>query len=99
MKWQIIPIACGVLISAVTTAHPGSGISVDPNGTVYFTDTGAGVWKLERSGALTKLPGRAYHWLAHDHTGHLANSELPSFPEGGVERSQENVLIASDFPI
>jgi sugar lactone lactonase YvrE len=79
--------------------HPGSGIAADAQGNVFFMDTGAGVWQLRRSGVLHKVPGRAYHWLALDRTGRLADTALPTFNEGSIERTQHNLLLSSDFPL
>lgn len=99
MKRPITLLALMFVAPLTAFSHPGSGIAVDDQGNVFFMDTGAGVWQLLSSGELNKLPGRAYHWLALDPTGQLAKTPLPTFPEGGIERSSHNVLIASDFPL
>jgi len=84
-------------------AHPGSGIVVDRQGRVYFVDTGSGVWSVDRGGKLTRLSGPAYHWMAIDLDGRLADAALPYFSSGDatVTRAGTNptLLLASDFPI
>ncbi len=84
-------------------AHPGSGIVVDRYGNVYFVDTGSGVWKIDRTGNLTRLSGPAYHWMAIDSDGRLATVALPYFSSGGatITRVGNNptLLLSSDFPI
>jgi len=46
-----------LLTMALLHTHPGSGIVVDRDGNVYFTDTGSGIWKLDRQGKPTKVHG------------------------------------------
>ena len=52
------------LFATSALAHPGSGIEVDKDGQIYFTDTGRCVWKIDAKGKLTDLPGSRFHWLA-----------------------------------
>src|SRR5262249_60253919 len=59
------------LTAAPALAHPGAGIVVDRQGQVFFIDTGAGVWKIDRQGQLKKHPGDAFHWMAIDRRGGL----------------------------
>lgn len=84
-------------------AHPGSGIVVDRQGNIYFVDTGSGVWKIDRNGKLTRLSGPAYHWMAIDVDGRLANVTLPYFSSGDATVARVGVnptlLLSSDFPI
>ena len=91
------------LLPCVASAHPGSGIVIDKDGNVYFVDTGSGVWKIDRSGKLTKLQGPAYHWMAIDENNRLEKSRLPSFASGGatVTRVGTNptLLLSSDFAL
>lgn len=94
---------CAVCVSwpDAGLCHPGSGIEVDSRGTIYFVDTGAGVWELSQGGSLRKLRGAAYHWMALDRTGAWSATDLPTFTEGGatLAHSDSGVLISSDFPI
>jgi hypothetical protein len=92
-----------LFIGTEVLAHPGSGILVDRQGNVYFIDTGSGIWKIDRAGKLTRLPGPAYHWMAIDIDGRLADITLPYFAAGDatVTRvgSNPTLLVSSDFPL
>ncbi len=85
------------------SAHPGSGITVDREGNVYFIDTGSGVWKIDRDGKLTKLSAPAYHWMAVDIYKKLADVTLPHFSQGGATVTRDprdpRIIVSSDFPI
>ena len=61
-----------VLLGTSASAHPGSGIVVDKEGQVFFTDTGQGVWKIDRQGNLTNLPASLFHWMTIDEAGYFA---------------------------
>ena len=79
------------------SAHPGSGIVVDPQGQVFFQDSAARtIWKIDTQGKVTahydKMGG---HWMALDVTGKFARSNLKLVeritPDGFVP-----VLIVAD---
>ena len=63
-----------VLLGTGALAHPGSGIVVDKEGNVFFTDTGMGVWKIDTKGKLTYIPASRFHWMAIDEAGSFAGS-------------------------
>jgi sugar lactone lactonase YvrE len=72
------PIANGTLALALvalfnggTSAHPSSGIVVDPMGNVFFQDIVGGViWKIDDQGKLSKYSDvKGGHWLALDANG------------------------------
>ncbi|MBI3111152.1 MAG: hypothetical protein HYZ01_06225 [Ignavibacteriales bacterium] len=105
MKQAIIALF-GFLLFGIADevfGHPGSGIVVDRRGNVYFVDTGSGVWKIDRKGKLTRLSGPAYHWMAMDIDGRLANVTLPYFSSGGATVTRvggdPTLLLSSDFPV
>jgi len=82
------------------SAHPGSGIFVDDQERIYFTDTGEGVWMKDTKGALSLFSKSALHWMAYDAEGRFAHA-----PEkfGFFERitpagSKPVLLLCSDFP-
>src|SRR5438552_3673649 len=64
-----------LLVPSKASSHPGSGIVVDKNGQIFFTDTGRGVWKLDTQGKLTYVPASLWHWMAIDEAGYFAESE------------------------
>ena len=68
-------VALCVLLGTGAAAHPGSGIVIDKEGQVFFTDTGRGVWKIDRQGNLSLLPVSLFHWMAIDEDGYFAASQ------------------------
>jgi sugar lactone lactonase YvrE len=99
LRFNTVPLL--MLLAATASAHPGSGIEVDRQGVVYFTDTGKCVCKVDAQGKLTDLPGSRFHWLGIDEVGAFADSER-SFG-GWFERVTEKgarpcVVQCSDFP-
>jgi len=99
--WLILAFTAVCLLPALVIAHPGSGIAVGPLGQIYFVDTGSGVWKLDSHGALTRVPGPAFHWMAMDVNGRFANVRLPSGPGWEMAQAGANptLLLSSDFSI
>jgi DNA-binding beta-propeller fold protein YncE len=99
-RWTSLVLAFA-LLPTLAIAHPGSGIVVDRLGQTYFVDMVSGIWKLDARGALTHLPGPAFHWMALDATDHFAAAHLPSGAGGDVVRigKTPTLLLASDFPI
>ncbi len=55
MKNLLIALTLSIAFAAGISAHPGSGIVVDRQGRVYFTDTGRGVWKIDKEGNFTDM--------------------------------------------
>ena len=91
-----------VLLGASAVAHPGSGIVVDKEGQVFFTDTGQGVWKIDRQGNLTLLPASLFHWMAIDEVGYFAKSQKNFgewFERVTPQDSKPALIMSSDFPL
>lgn len=103
-KTSIVIVLCVILgtgVSAVS-AHPGSGIVVDKDGQVFFTDTGRGVWKIDAKGGLTYLPSSRFHWLAIDEAGNFAEAQQSFgewFERVTPQGSKPVLIICSDFPL
>jgi len=95
----VFTLAC--LLPKPATAHPGSGIVVDRLGQIYFVDMVSGVWKLDAHGALTHLPGPAFHWMTLDADDRFGAVPLPSGSGWEIARigGHPTLLLASDFPI
>jgi sugar lactone lactonase YvrE len=100
-RLPFLSFAVACLLPGSALAHPGSGIVVDRSGQVYFVDMVSGIWKLDLHGALTHLPGPAFHFMTLDADGRLAAAELPSGPNWELARigSDPTLLLASDFPL
>src|SRR6185369_17507099 len=97
----VLLLALAWLLPPPASAHPGSGIVVDRLGQVYFVDMVSGVWKCDARGALTHLPGPAFHWVALDAGDRFAAVPLPSGSGWEIARIgvKPTLLLASDFPI
>src|SRR5262245_52591406 len=101
MRWRSTSVGLCLLLATSAIAHPGSGIVVDKDGTVFFTDTGRGVWEI-KSGKVTLLPASLFHWMAFDEAGRFADA--PKSFAGWFERvTPEGVkpalVMSSDFPL
>jgi len=84
------------------SAHPGSGIVVDKEGNIYFTDTGKGVWKIDKQGQLSFLPASRFHWMTLDAIGYFANSPKSFgeyFERVTPESNKPALIMCSDFPL
>jgi sugar lactone lactonase YvrE len=87
---------------AKVSAHPGSGIVLDKEGNIYFTDTGKGVWKIDTHGKLTFLPASRFHWMNIDAIGYFAKSPKSFgeyFERVTPESKQPTLIMCSDFPL
>jgi streptogramin lyase len=105
MKSKLITFICAllcVLFVPRVSAHPGSGIVIDKDGNIFFTDTGLGVWKIDTQGKLTYVPASLFHWMAIDPWGGFAN-EPKSFGNWFERVTPSNnkpaLVSCSDFPI
>jgi streptogramin lyase len=97
----VATVGVALVVMLPAQAHPGSGIVADKSGQIYFIDTGAGIWTIDAKGALLKVPGPNFHWLALDPDGRFGKARLPSGAGGEVTRSGADgkLLAASDFPL
>lgn len=90
------------LVGTSASAHPGSGIVVDKYGQIFFTDTGKGVWKIDKQGKLTCIPASLFHWMAIDEVGYFAESQKNFgewFERVTPQSSKPTLIISSDFPL
>jgi len=98
----VIIFILSALVGTKAFAHPGSGIVVDKNGNVFFTDTGMGVWKIDTHGKLTYLPAQLFHWMAIDEAGYFAGSPKNFgewFERVTPQNSKPVLMMCSDFPL
>jgi hypothetical protein len=91
-----------LLTASVAVAHPGAGIALDDAGTIYFTDTGMGVWKLLPDGEPELISRTAYHWFGLDRSGAFASSPQ-RFGEWFGRATEEGdvpaIVVCSDYPM
>ena len=109
MEFLLIPVrhALGALVaiawlsSGASAAQPGSGIAVDGQGRIFFTDTGRGPWKIEPGGKVIAHDGPPYPFLALDPPGRFAGARLPASARAEMKHagSRPTVIFSSDVPI
>lgn len=89
------------VFAGVSYAHPGAAIAVAKNGVVYFVDTGAGVFSIEKDGRVVRRDGPAFHWFAFDPNSRFRNTPWPSIPNGELRSAgvHPTVVLSSDFPV
>src|SRR6266702_4609907 len=85
MKINFLMLLAAVVQSSLTTfpasAHPGSGIVVDEQGDVFFSDLDRGVLKIDPRGKVTTVfPREGGHWLALDASGSFSNVDFEKSP-------------------
>lgn len=78
-RQSVLLLVAALFFSCFATAHPGSGIVIDKQGNLYFTDTGFGIWKVSTDGRLTKFHDNAFHWLAIDMDGCIRQGARSSY--------------------
>lgn len=90
-----------LLGAAVSHAHPGAAIAAAKNGTVYFVDTGAGVFSIEPGGRVVRREGPAFHWFAYDPSNAFRKTPWPSIPGCEIRSAGVNptIVLSSDFPV
>ena len=95
----IITTLVTLAVADSALAHPGSGIGVDREGQVYFTQTnGKGTWKVSRKGELTLISDVRHHWLDMDLEGHFSRSNLKDFQRITPDGARPTILLNGDFP-
>ena len=65
---------CGFAFTA--SGHPGSGIVVDRQGNVFFSDLSRGLLKIDTQGKVTAISKEGGHWLALDTDGSFSKVEF-----------------------
>jgi len=95
LAWALLPVA------AVHAENPGTGLAVDNQGAVYFTDIGQGPWKIDANGKVSAHDGPPFHFMALDADGRFAGVRLPaasrvSFKHAG---SKPTLILSNDVPV
>jgi len=69
------------LATFTASAHPSSGIVVDKQGNVFFSDLDRGVLKIDARGKVTTIfPKEGGHWLALDTKGSFSKVDFEKSP-------------------
>jgi sugar lactone lactonase YvrE len=78
----VLLAATGLSFGTFTaSAHPSSGIVVDPQGNVFFSDIDRGVLKIDTHGKVTTIfPKEGGHWLALDSNGSFSKMDFEKSP-------------------
>src|SRR5688500_3589455 len=89
------------LLAATSHAHPGAAIAVSQDGTVYFVDTGAGVFSLDGNGRVARREGPAFHWFAFDPQNRFRNTPWASMRNAEFRSAGASpaIVLSSDFPV
>jgi len=75
LRFAVLPLFLA-LLPGTSRAHPGTGIVVDRDGRIYFTDL-IRIWKLEPNGRLSvAVPNKHSHLLYLDHRQDLWGEHL-----------------------
>src|SRR5438067_13106080 len=70
-----------VTFTSPAEAHPSSGIVVDEQGQVFFSDLSRGVLKIDASGAVSTIrSNEGGHWLALDVEGRFSTVNFEKSP-------------------
>jgi sugar lactone lactonase YvrE len=95
----IITTLVTLAVANSALAHPGSGIAVDCEGQVYFTQTnGKGTWKVSPKGELTLISALRDHWLDIDLEGRFSRSKLKDFERITPDGAKPTILSNGDYP-
>jgi YD repeat-containing protein len=80
-------IICAAMAAALFFAgthaalgHPSSGIVVDPEGNVFFSDLSRGLLKIDPQGKVTTISEEGGHWLAWDAQGAFSRVDFEASP-------------------
>lgn len=98
----LVSLLLCVLFTITLVAHPGSGLVLDKQGNIYFTDTGKGVWKIDTQGKLSFLPASKFHWMTIDAIGNFAGSPKSfgeHFERVTTKSNKPSLIMCSDFPL
>ena len=85
MKIPVLILLAAITESSLTaftaSAHPSSGIVVDDQGDVFFSDLDRGVLKIDARGSVTAVvPKEGGHWLSLDASGSFSKVDFEKSP-------------------
>jgi len=94
-------VAITLFVAGIALAHPGAAIAVAKDGTVYFVDTGGGVFSIAPDGQVVRREGPAFHWFAFDPNNRFQKTPWPSIPNAEIRSAgvSPTLILSSDFPV
>jgi hypothetical protein len=72
----LLVTAVSSLAAFTASSHPSSGIVVDQQGNVFFSNMGRGVLKIDPQGKVTTVSREGGHWLALDTDGSFSKVDF-----------------------
>lgn len=75
-----ITAASFLAATGAALGHPSSGIVVDQQGNVYFSDLSRGLLKIDPQGQVTTVSDEGGHWLAWDAQGSFSQVDFEASP-------------------
>ena len=99
MLRRFLVAALTIALSSNVYAHAGSGIFVDKNGAIYFTDTRDGIRRIDPQGKTTLISPPGLHWMTIDPQGRFADGpeDLGSFARR-TPKGAKPALLAAQSP-
>ncbi len=91
--------ALSCLVSFTVSGHPSSGIVIDPQGNLFFSDVSRGLLRVDSQGNVTTIARHGGHWLALDTNGSLSGTELRGFARHKVSGTSSTLILATDSPV
>lgn len=97
---RLVAVTVVLLAASDALAHPGSGIVV-AGGTIYFMDTGQGIWKVGEAGALSPVAGERGHFLTIAAKGQFGENDFAALAEGDVAiaAGAPHLVSGTSYPI
>jgi hypothetical protein len=91
----LLPALC----TGLAVAHPSSGIVVDEDGQVFFTDNGGdsksgSLWKIDAKGKLSRVHNAGWHWLALDGKDRFSKEDLKKWFEKQLTMNFDRMPLA-----
>ncbi len=80
MKTAALVVFAFSILAITAPAHPSSGIVVDEQGNVFFSDLSRGLLKIDPLGKVITITPEGGHWLALDPRGSFSQAEFEKSP-------------------
>src|SRR5436190_3929856 len=98
----LLMLACAALCSLAVSkcfGHPGSGIVVDHQGNVFFSDVSRGLLKVDPQGRVTTIAKNGGHWLALDANGSVSGVSFSNRFSRYKLTEKASLILGTDSPL